>query len=414
MGTTGAKMESVFNESMMTPLSAIVRSDCRVCHGTIQDIFSLGDLYVSTFPSRPGDNIGHAPLTLAQCGECTLVQLRHSFPQELLWARKYWYRSRTNPVIVEDLREIAREGARRRPPKEGDVWLEIGANDGALLEHVSGFYRIGVEPAQNLQDELRASCDLAIPDFWRAEVLPEKFHKRVSVVSAVGMFYDMEDPGQFVRDVARVLAPDGIMVAQLMTASPMIMNADVGNICHEHLEYYSWPSLVRLFEDNGMEIFEVERNGINGGSYRLWARHKDKGSIQFNEPALDWNGFFERIADNKALTVAYLKNQAEHGAKIYWYGASTKSNTIAQWYGLDSTIITAAADVNPEKIGRFMVGTDIPIISEEIAMREANIFVVGPYGFRSHFIHRCSDWLKSGGRLVFTTPKFEVVTYGQK
>ena len=104
------------------------------------------------------------------------------------------------------------------------------------------------------------------------------------------------------------MAEDGIFIAQLMTLKPMIEKNDLGNVCHEHLEYYSYPALTYLFEKNGLEIFQVEENSINGGSYRLYARKLKNGSIKYPEPVFDYERFAKNIEDNKKTTVDFIKD----------------------------------------------------------------------------------------------------------
>src|SRR5262249_41427702 len=146
------------------------------------------------------------------------------------------------------------------------VFLDIGANDGTMLKSLKGrAVRVGCEPATNLLDELRTNAEHVIGEFWTKENYDKLGIPKAKVITAIGMFYDMEDPNQFIRDAAKVLAPDGIFIAQLMTLKPMLEKNDVGNICHEHLEYYAYKSLKHLFESNGLEIFKVEENDINGG-----------------------------------------------------------------------------------------------------------------------------------------------------
>src|SRR5262249_20305633 len=110
---------------------------------------------------------------------------------------------------------------------------------------------------------------------------------------------------------------------------------DLGNICHEHIEYYSLESLRFLFEGNGLEIFKIEENDVNGGSYRIFARHLKKGSIPFDEDfrMKDLLDFKRRIDDNREKCVSFIKSEVARGKKVYVYGASTKGNVILQYYG---------------------------------------------------------------------------------
>jgi len=390
------------------------RTTCRVCGSDkLTPLFSLGDLYVSTFVDKPGDSIGKAPLELVYCENCTLLQLKHTAPQELMYSRHYWYRSGINLVITEDLKEIAEVAQRMVPLQEGDVVLDIGTNDGTMLkfypEHV---IRVGCEPADNLIEEVRKVTPYVIHDFWNYAAWQKLMgDKKAKVICAVGMFYDMEDPGRFIGDATRVLAPDGVFIAQLMCLRPMLEKNDVGNICHEHLEFYSYKSLTYLFEHNGLEIFKVEENSINGGSYRLFARHLKAGSIEYPEKLTkeDYQDFYRRIEENKQKCLEFIKGEVANGKKVYAYGASTKGNTILQYYGLDNSLIAGAADKSEEKWGKYTVGTNIPIVSEEEARKKADYFLVLPWAFFDAFYEREKEWLRKGGKFIVPIPEFRVV-----
>lgn len=392
---------------------------CRVCGSEkLSELFSLGNLYLSTFVERKGENIGKAPLALVWCDNCTLVQLKHTAPQELMYSRQYWYRSGLNKVIIDDLKEITERAMKIVPLQEQDIVLDIGANDGTLLQfYPKTLQRIGCEPATNLVGELKKHADIVIDDFWDFEKQKQFFsEKKAKIITAIGMFYDMDDPGQFIRDAVKALDKNGIFITQLMTAKPMLEKNDVGNICHEHLEFYSYASLQWLFEKNGLEIFKVEENAINGGSLRLFARHFTQASISYPEHITkkEYLDFAQRIQKNKEDCVRAVKELAQQGKKIYVYGASTKGNTILQYYGLDATLISGAAEIHPEKIGKYTVGTSIPIVHEQEAKKNADYFLVLPFGFRENFIKREEQWLKKGGAFIFCTPQFEIYNYKKK
>ncbi len=763
------------------------RTTCRVCGlDKLTPLFSLGDLYVSTFVDKPGDSIGKAPLEMAYCENCTLLQLKYTAPQELMYSRHYWYRSGINPVITNDLKEIAEVAQRMVPLQPGDVVLDIGTNDGTMLKfYPDDVMRVGCEPADNLIEEVRKITPYVIHDFWSKEAWAKLMgEKEANIVTAIGMFYDMEDPGQFIKDASKVLDENGLFIAQLMCLRPMLEKNDVGNICvkpdtlilgdntlikelekgayafgqegklakvkavmnrpyagelvqikpmylepisttpehpirivrkeyfrydcgqlkskreryhlewvsakevrrgdwvvmpklvhghtsenldlmkfnqigtrgyrggltsfplneeiawllglyvaeghiggkhdnpyinftlhekegyiekritsvfqsigyktltvfpesresmevrvvcaalaralptwvgkgacnkyipdfimlaskeikiaflrglfdgdgyikrnkvhlhtsskilalqvqllvaslggmlgisyvkpyqreirggvvrskdswqlrgsskilaeifgyehkgqeiphvveeekyilvpvkrvtseeykgpvfnietedetylvsnavvhncHEHLEYYSYESLKYLFEHNGLEIFKVEENSINGGSYRLFARHLKEGSIEYPEQLTkrDYQDFYKRIEENKRKCVEFIKNEVVKGKKVYVYGASTKGNTILQYYGLDDSLIAGAADKSEEKWRKYTVGTNISIMPEEEARKKADYFFVLPWAFFDAFYEREKEWLQKGGKFIVSIPEFRVV-----
>lgn len=401
-------------------MEIITRTTCRLCGSDkLQDIFSVGDQYVNDFV--PEERIGKglkAPLDLIRCDKCTLLQLRHTAPQELLYSRYYWYRSGVTDTMRKALKDITQQVESMVSLKSGDVVLDIGANDGTMLAAYTtpGIYRVGCEPADNLIDMLRKNTEYVMHDFWNYEKYMEMASQwgfgKAKVITAIGMFYDLEDPNKFIKDAQRALADDGIFVAQLMCLAPMIEKNDLGNICHEHLEFYSLDSLKYLFETNGLEMFKIEENEINGGSYRIYARHYKGTGIKYDEKFTlkDIMDFAKRLEDNRKLCVDFIKNEVAKGKTVYVYGASTKGNVILQYYGLDNKLIKAAAERSPEKWGKYTIGSWIPIVSEEEARKaQPDYFLVLPWAFFNEFYKREEKWRAKGGKFIVPLPEFRVV-----
>ena len=226
------------------------------------------------------------------------------------------------------------------------------------------------------------------------------------------MFYDLEDPNKFIKDAALALHEKGIFIAQLMCLKSMIDKNDIGNICHEHIEFYSLKSLKYLFENNGLEIFKIEENEINGGSYRIYCRKFNQGSIKLKKENIDLmiRRFVKRVLINKKQMIKFLKTQKSKNKKIFLYGASTKGNTLLQYYNLNSSLIPYAAERSPEKWGKYTVGTGIKIISEKLARQlNPDFFLVTPWGFINEFRKRERKWLKKGGKFILPFPKLRLI-----
>jgi len=402
-------------------METITRKTCRLCgSNSLHDVFSLGVQYINDFV--PLEKVGKgmkAPLELMMCEHCALLQLRHTAPQELLYSRNYWYRSGVTDTMRRALRDITAQIESMVKLEPSDVVLDIGANDGTMLASysVAGIRRVGCEPANNLIEALRQNTEYVMHDFWDYQRYMELAGKwgfgRAKVISAIGMFYDLEDPNKFIKDAQHALTEDGIFVAQLMCLAPMIQKNDLGNICHEHLEYYSLNSLKYLFETNGLEMFKIEENNVNGGSYRIFCRHYKGTGVKFEEKYTlsDILAFAKRIEDNRRRCVEFIKAEVSKGKKVYVYGASTKGNVILQYYGLDNTLISAAAERSAEKWGKYTIGSWIPIISEEEA-RKANpdYFLVLPWAFFDEFYRREKEWRLRGGKFIVPLPKFRIVS----
>ena len=392
---------------------------CLLCSNKkLKKVFSLGNLFVSNFVKKSRIKKGpKAPLTLMYCNKCTLLQLSHIAPQELMYKKFYWYKSGVTQTMRDGLKEIYKSSLKHASLKKNDVILDIGANDGTLLKYYDKkFKTIGCEPAKNLITDLKKNCKHVINDFWSyknlKKILAKYKLKKPKVITAIGMFYDLEDPNKFIKDAADSLDKDGIFIAQLMCLKSMIEKNDIGNICHEHIEFYSLKSLKFLFEKNGLEIFKIEENDINGGSYRIFCRKFKRGSIKLkNENVLQSvNQFVKRIKKNRSQMLNFINKKIKQGKKIFLYGASTKGNTLLQYYNLNKSIIPFAAERSPEKWGKYTIGTGIKIISEKEARKlNPDFFLVTPWGFIKEFVKRESEWLKKGGKFILPFPKFKIV-----
>jgi len=398
----------------------ITHNSCRLCNSLELDpVFSLGEQFINDFVEKSKVMTGNkAPLDLVMCKKCSLIQLRHTAPQELLYTRHYWYRSGVTETMRKALRDVSKSIEEMIELRAGDVVLDIGANDGTLLEtfQIPGLVKVGCEPANNLIEMLSHHTEYVMHDFWSSERYKELAKKwgvgKAKVITALGMFYDLDDPNLFINDIQKTLAPDGIFVAQLMCLASMLEKNDLGNICHEHIEYYSYESLKYMFEKNGLEIFKVEENDVNGGSYRIFARHYKQGSIEVDEHCsmADLHHFKSRIDENRDKCVNFIKEEVKKGKTVYVYGASTKGNVILQYYGLDHTLITAAAERSPEKWGKYTIGTGIPIISEDEARKaQPDYFLVLPWAFFNEFYDREIEWRQKGGKFILPLSTFKIV-----
>jgi NDP-4-keto-2,6-dideoxyhexose 3-C-methyltransferase len=395
-------------------------SKCLLCkHNHLKSLFNVGNLYVSNFVSKKEIFKGvKSPLDLLYCKKCTLIQLSHLAPQEIMYRRFYWYKSGVTKTMRDGLKELYLDCVKKAKLKKNDIVLDIGANDGTLLKYFkkSEFKTIGCEPAKNLKEELKKNCTFLINNFWSSKelfkILKKNKLKKPKLITAIGMFYDLKDPNKFIRDAANSLSEDGIFVAQLMSLKSMIEKNDLGNICHEHIEFYSFSSIKYLFEKNGLEIFKISKNEINGGSYRFYCRKFKTGSIKLpNENVLKMmKNFVQRVIDNKNKTLRFIKAQHKAGKKIFLYGASTKGNTVLQYYGLNEKIIPYAAERSPFKWGKYTIGSGIKIISEKEAKKlKPDFFFVTPWGFIKEFINREKKWLNEGGKFIVPFPNMKVI-----
>ena len=280
-------------------------------------------------------------------------------------------------------------------------------------------------------EELKEAADIVINDFFTYENFAKKLGKKTKakVVTTIAMFYDLEEPNKFVADIKKLLAEGGIWVNQMSYLPLMLEQNAFDNICHEHVEYYSLTSVENLLKRHNLEVFDVELNDVNGGSFRLYIRHKgdelvksfrgaDKRlqKLKRKEERMGlskkevYRDFAHRVEKIKKRVASFIKNEANKDKILHVYGASTKGNTLLQYFGLSNMFIEAASERNPDKWGKKTVATLIPIISEKKSRaKKPEYYLVLPWHFRKEFLEREREYLQKGGKMIFPLPKLEVV-----
>ncbi|MBI1975107.1 MAG: class I SAM-dependent methyltransferase [Parcubacteria group bacterium] len=409
---------------------------CRLCGSEgLTPILSLGEQYITNFVDSDDVEVPKVPLDVVLCnpkqGGCGLLQLRHTTPPAWLYGQHYWYRSGINQTMQDELRSVTEGVEKMASLRAGDVVLDIGCNDGTLLRsyRTPSLALVGMDPASNLIPLAKEGTTKIINDFFNHDAFCREFGEvKAKVITAIAMFYDLDDPNAFVADVVKSLSPDGLFVIQQNYLVGMLGQTAFDNISHEHLEYYSLYSLENLLKRHGLEVFDVEERAINGGSFRTYIRRAGSASpdsaggaervraMRVREAQLGlhdkgiYEAFASRVRGRGDKLYSFVKSETEKGKKVYVYGASTRGNTTLQFCNLDYRLIVAAAERNPDKWGRKTVGTLIPIISEaEARAAKPDYFLVLPWAFLDEFKRRETDFLKSGGKFIVPLPEFRIV-----
>lgn len=394
-------------------------TQCRSCGSDrLNDVLSLGEQYLSDFVPPDFPKPPKHPIDLVICKDCDLVQLHHNAPTSELYSERYGYRSGINQTMRDHLQEIVEQSIFRQPLQYNDVVVDIGANDGTLLSNYNGMYRVAFEPIQKFCDGMyrEKRAELIINDFFNAEKFMQYCGDQAKIITAISMFYDLENPNKFVGDIVKILHPQGLFVIQQNYLVTMLQNLAYDNIVHEHLEYYSLTSLEKLLNRHGLEVIDVEVNDLNGGSIRTYIRHMDAlKKLRFIERKMKLDSqwpylvFAMHVKHVKKELVEFIKGEVKKGKTIYVLGASTRGNTLLQYCGLDNKLITAAVERNEEKWGKKIASVDIPIVSEEQARKDKpDYMLVLPWFFADEIKKREAEYVKNGGALVFPLPKLEV------
>jgi NDP-4-keto-2,6-dideoxyhexose 3-C-methyltransferase len=392
---------------------------CRSCGCSVTSVMDLGYHRLPDFTVADAPKNAAYPLHLVMCDSCSLLQLNETTPRNLLYHDRYGFKSGVNEAIRDDLVDVVGYALAAR--HDAKTWLDIACNDGTLLSAVPrDVHRTGIDPLQQFASEAASHANEVISNFFS----PQYFSDSFDIITSVSMFYDLDDPNEFARDVASVLAADGIWVIQQNYAADMLRWNAVDNICHEHVTYFSVTSLKPLLERHGLEINDVSYSSVNGGCFRVLvsrqgSRHisssvdealSKEQYLKMSDPETyrKWSG---DVRDELAKTSELLNEAKDNGKRVMVYGASTRGGTILQMIGAGSELLVAAVERNPAKVGLVMVSAGIGIISEkEMRVDPPDYLLVSPWFFRDVFVKREADYLKNGGVMIFPLPEFEMVT----
>ncbi len=412
-------------------------SKCRICGNThLAPILNLGEqVLTGVFPRSVDERITKGPLELLKCIEdggktCGLVQLKHSYELGEMYGENYGYRSGLNHSMVEHLRGRVKKIQDLVKLKAGDLVIDIGSNDSTLLQGYGsdGLKLMGIDPTGiKFKSYYPAHIDL-IPDFFSAATFKERLgaHAKAKVVTSIAMFYDLESPIDFMRQIHEVLDDEGLWVFEQSYMPTMLEKDSYDTICHEHLEYYALKQIKWMADAAGFKIVDVEFNAANGGSFAITVAKKVSQNFKENTDLIGsilkdeerkglstlkpYEAFKTRVLHQRDEIIKFVRDVNAKGQKIFGYGASTKGNVILQLCGFTKNEIPYIAEVNPDKFGRLTPGTGIPIISEDQAKAmNPQYLLVLPWHFKDNIVEREQNYLTAGGALVFPLPKIEVV-----
>ncbi|MEP7361499.1 MAG: methyltransferase domain-containing protein, partial [Chloroflexota bacterium] len=232
-------------------------------------------MLTGVFPASTDQDVTTGPLQLVKCfgqdGCCGLLQLGHSYDLGEMYGDNYGYRSGLNPSMVRHLHAKVERVRRQVALRPGDLVLDIGSNDGTTLAaYPSDVVRVGIDPTAGKFAAYYPPGSRLVPDFFSAGVLERQgINQQARVITSFSMFYDLEDPLQFMRDVHASLADDGVWVFEQSYLPTMLAMNSYDTVCHEHLEYYALRQVKWMADRVGLTLTDIEFNDVNGGSFSV-------------------------------------------------------------------------------------------------------------------------------------------------
>lgn len=416
-----------------TNVVVLTRTDCRMCGGiNLTKVWSFGETPLANNYMAPEDVAAKkfesfAPLDIYKCEDCHLVQMRDVVDPKVLFGN-YLYVSSTSPAFVKHFEEYAKTLVDRFRLTGKDLVVDVGSNDGVLLKPLKklGIKVLGIEPATNIAQQANVEGIDTIAEFFTPACAGRCALKygKARVITANNVFAHTDGVDEFVEAVKRLLADDGIFVFEVQYLGDLIAKNLFDIVYHEHVCYYHVHPLVAFFERHDMEVFDVERPAVHGGSIRVYTSRM-RGTSQRTErleqllreekasglnSLKPYQEFAARIAKNKQKLQKILKDLKRQGKRIVGYGAPAKATTLMYAFGIDGTMLDYIVDDSPLKQGRLMPGTHVPIVGPlDFARGKPDYCLILAWNFAEPIRQNNAWFAEKGGKWIVPVPEPRVV-----
>jgi hypothetical protein len=401
--------------------------NCRNCESfNLINLFSLGKIsFTGKFAKNKKLNIKKTLLDLMMCKNCRLVQLKHNYNLKYLYGPDYGYRTGINQTMSKHVKEITKILIKKTKISYKEYILDIASNDGTLLKCYNKKYStFGIDPLVNKYKKNYKDIDFKISDFFSKEKILKKTKKKFKIITALAVFYDLNNPNKFLKDAENLLEDNGVLLIEFADILSMLKFNMFDAICHEHLTYLSSKIITNMAKKNKLRVFDIKYNNVNGGSAQYFiCKNSAKFKNNFNnlkkalnrenkfglEKLHTYKKFFYRINKikrNLRKKITEIKRQEK---SIHAYGASTKGNVLLQYFNIGREHIDFVADRNPKKFNYYTPGTKIKIISEKESRKiSPNYYLVLPWHFRKEILKREKSTIKKGSKFIFPLPQLKI------
>jgi len=364
--------------------TSVVVDRCQVCGASdLESVLFLGYLppvnQMRPIGQRPHEQPAY-PAELLRCRTCQLVQLGLIVDPGILFPPEYPYTSGTTKILRENFAELQRESTALLGLEGTELVVDVGSNDGTLLENfrAAGHPVCGVEPTlmANLANERGVRT---IMSFFGPAAAARVVRECgvAQIVTATNVFAHIEGVHEIVDSVVAMMAPDGVFITESHYLMALIETLQYDTIYHEHLRHYSLESIAYLLGMHGLEVVHAKRIPTHGGSIRVYAARRGARTVQPTVQALitEERGagpldgrlqqFRRRVAQSKLALHALLRDPVAKGARIFGVGAPSRASTLINYVGLDREILSCVVEVKGSyKVGKYMPGTLIPVVDE--------------------------------------------------
>lgn len=404
---------------------------CRLCKSKkLEKILDFGKTPLANSflkKSQLKDKEDFFPLIVNFCTDCSQLQLSHVVTPEILFRHYVWVSS-TSPVTVAHFEEYANSVFSKLKLKKGDLVVEMGSNDGVLLKPFKklGANVLGVDPARNVARRAAREGIPTLSHFFNLKLAKQiaKKYGRAKVITANNVFAHINDLDEIVKGVYELLDKEGAFIIEAPYNIDFLDNNLFDLVYHEHLSYLSVRPLDRFFNSFGMQIFDVIKTPVHGGSIRVFvkmskAKHKLNKSVQ---KFLDlekrkklsdistYCEFAKKVQENKIKLLTLLEGLKRENKSIAAYGAPAKATTLLYFFGLGKETIDFIVDDSPFKHGLFTPGKHIPVLAtKELYIRKPDYLLILAWNFAPSIIKMHERFKNNGGQFIVPIPRPKII-----
>jgi NDP-4-keto-2,6-dideoxyhexose 3-C-methyltransferase len=406
--------------------------ECINCKSSQLDkIIDIGSQPISSvFPTEKKYDLKEYSLDVFKCEDCELVQFGSFAPLDDMYGSTYGYRTSLSGLMINHMRTKYDKLINNNILKENSLILDIGSNDGTFLNFFASnernFRLHGIDPsAGKFNNYYNKKINLMV-DYFSEKTVSTFFNdnkvidNKFSLITSFAMFYDLEDPNAFCKDIRSLLDEDGIWISEFSYFPLLLKNLTYDQICHEHVAYYTLSTFQKIANQNGLKVIDISFNNINGGSIEVictkeQSNHKQNtkliSEILEDEKKIDNSAYKrcnERISNTKKMLQLFL--ESINSEDIIGYGAATKGNIVLNQCEITSKELPFICDENPYKFDKYTPGSNIKIISkDQMRQKKPKYLLILIWSFRSEVIKQEEEYIKAGGKLIFHLPMFHII-----
>jgi SAM-dependent methyltransferase len=405
--------------------------NCRHCNTKLSHVFcDLQTCPPSNAMVKP-EMINHPetyfPLKVFVCESCWLVQVDELEKADAIFNSEYTYFSSYSSSWLQHAKAYTDYMTNRFGFNETSLVVEVASNDGYLLQYFKekNIPVLGVEPTANTAQVAVEKGIENIVDFFGSRLAQEKLHSKADLLLGNNVLAHVPDINDFVKGVKLALKPQGVNTFEFPHLYQLVMNNQFDTIYHEHFSYLSLTNLVSVFENQGLEIFDVQELPTHGGSLRIFTKHREDHSksiepivatILEKETAAGlktlsyYEGFQQKVDTIKYDFLDFLIAEKRKGKKIIGYGAAAKGNTLLNYCGVKGNdLFSFVADASPFKQNKLLPGSRIPVYgSERILEEKPDYIIIFPWNLKEEIMNQLSYTKEWGAKFVVAIPSLTV------